>query len=125
MLLTRLGDKSRMVITGDLEQNDLGMKVNGLEDFLDKFKGRRSNSISSIEFHRNDVEREKVVREVLDIYSGNKIPECYMDVQDEHFEDIHSDTSHTSDELRIPDMMDISGKITILDEDEFDLPNFL
>jgi len=82
MLLTRLGEKSKMIITGDLEQNDLGKKMNGLEDFLDKFRGRRSDSISSIEFNICDVEREKVVREVLDIYSGNTIPLSYMDTID-------------------------------------------
>jgi len=73
MLLTRIGEGTRLVITGDLEQNDKHGNMNGLKDFLDKIKGRRSDSISSIEFNTADIERENVVREVLEIYNGNKL----------------------------------------------------
>ena len=76
MLLTRLGENSRLAITGDLEQHDRGEDINGLDDFLSKFKGKRSDSISSVEFDRNDIEREKIVKEVLEIYSGD-IPHVY------------------------------------------------
>jgi phosphate starvation-inducible PhoH-like protein len=76
MLLTRLGENSRLVITGDLEQFDRNHEFNGLDDFLNKFKGKRSSSISSFEFSRNDIQREEVVKEVLDIYSGD-IPSTY------------------------------------------------
>lgn len=76
MLLTRLGENSRLVITGDLEQHDRGEEQNGLEDFLEKFRGKRSSSITSFEFQRGDIQRDDVVKEVLDIYSGD-IPETY------------------------------------------------
>lgn len=78
MLLTRLGENSRMVITGDLEQHDRAGEINGMEDFLGKFKGKRSSSISSFEFDKSDIQREEVVKEVLDIYSGD-MPIAYMD----------------------------------------------
>jgi len=78
MLLTRLGENSRLVITGDLEQNDRAGEINGMDDFLNKFKGRRSSSISSFEFDKTDIQREEVVKEVLDIYSGD-IPPNYTD----------------------------------------------
>lgn len=76
MLLTRLGENSRLVITGDLEQYDRPNETNGLEDFLDKFRGRRSSSIGSFEFNRSDIQREEVVKEILDIYGGD-IPANY------------------------------------------------
>jgi len=76
MLMTRLGENSRLVITGDLEQYDRLHEVNGLEDFLSKFRGKRSSSISSFEFQRGDIQREDVVKEVLDIYGGD-IPANY------------------------------------------------
>jgi phosphate starvation-inducible PhoH-like protein len=76
MLLTRLGENSRLVITGDLEQYDRPNEINGLEDFLDKFRGRRSSSIGSFEFNRSDIQREEVVKEILDIYGGD-IPANY------------------------------------------------
>lgn len=82
MLMTRLGENSRMVITGDLEQHDRGSELNGMEDFLNKFKGKRSSSISSFEFDRADIQREEVVKEVLDIYSGD-LPSYYIENNDE------------------------------------------
>lgn len=78
MLMTRLGENSRLVITGDLDQHDRVNEMNGLEDFLNKFKGKRSSSISSVEFQSEDIQREEVVKEVLDIYGGD-IPKCYQD----------------------------------------------
>jgi phosphate starvation-inducible PhoH-like protein len=82
MLLTRLGDQSRLVITGDLDQHDKAAEQNGLEDFLDKFKGKRSSSIGSFEFDRSDIQREEVVKEVLDIYAGEHIPSGYASNDD-------------------------------------------
>ena len=74
MLLTRLGENSRLIITGDLEQHDRINEINGLEDFLEKFNGKRSSSITSVEFQKDDIQREEVVKEVLDIYSTEKDP---------------------------------------------------
>jgi len=82
MLMTRLGENSRLVITGDLEQYDRISELNGLDDFLNKFRGRRSSSISSFEFQRSDIQREEVVKEVLDIYGGD-IPACYRELIEE------------------------------------------
>ena len=73
MLLTRIGENTKLVITGDLEQNDLKDK-NGLEDFLNKMKGKRSSSINSVEFNNEDIEREDVVKEVLELYQTNIHP---------------------------------------------------
>lgn len=84
MLLTRLGENSRLIITGDLEQYDKPNEVNGLEDFLNKFKGKRSSSIGSFNFERDDIQREEVVKEVLNIYAGEQLPNDYMnDVSDD------------------------------------------
>jgi len=99
MLLTRLGENSRLIITGDLEQYDRINEINGLEDFLNKFKGKRSSSISSFEFDKSDIQREEVVREVLDIYSSSEIPENYICQNKELlFENQeHSETESLSD----------------------------
>ena len=74
MLLTRLGENSRLVVTGDLQQFDRAFEQNGLEDFLRKFRAKResseqkSESIAAFEFEKSDIQREEVVKEVLDIY---------------------------------------------------------
>lgn len=83
MLLTRLGENSRLVITGDLEQFDRNNEQNGLDDFLSKFRGKRSSSITSYEFQRSDIQREDVVREVLDIYSREVVPEDYKEEKED------------------------------------------
>ena len=85
MLLTRIGENTRLIITGDCDQHDRKNEINGLEDFLNKIKGRRSDSISSIEFDKKDVEREDVVREVLEIYETNKVFYDKDDVIDDIF----------------------------------------
>jgi phosphate starvation-inducible PhoH-like protein len=92
MLLTRLGENSRLIITGDLEQYDRINELNGLEDFLSKFKGKRSTSISSFEFQRSDIQREDVVKEVLDIYSGD-IPITYelSEIEEQNDKDLEND----------------------------------
>ena len=36
MLLTRIGENTKLIITGDLDQNDQPFETNGLEDFLNK-----------------------------------------------------------------------------------------
>ena len=77
MLLTRIGENTKLVITGDLDQVDHTTNLNGLEDFLNKFKGKRSDSITNIEFEKKDIEREEVVKEILQIYSGDNIPFSY------------------------------------------------
>lgn len=95
MLLTRLGENSRMIITGDLQQHDRIGEINGLQDFLEKFKGCRSSSISSIEFETCDIEREEVVKEILDIYSGG-VPQTYLEINSNSGSSVSSnDTLYT------------------------------
>lgn len=75
MLLTRIGHNTKIVITGDLDQHDKAKsgEMNGLEDFTNKLRKRRSSSISSIEFTHNDIEREEVVKEVLELYNDDDL----------------------------------------------------
>jgi phosphate starvation-inducible PhoH-like protein len=70
MLLTRLGENSKMVVTGDLNQADR-LKDNGLVDFIDKIKGQRLDHIDAVYFDSHDIERHKAVKEVLDLYGDN------------------------------------------------------
>jgi phosphate starvation-inducible PhoH-like protein len=69
MLTTRLGQGSKMVITGDLKQSDR-MTNNGLLDIMNKLKVYQgdSSSIKVVEMGFEDVERSAVVSKILDIY---------------------------------------------------------
>lgn len=78
MLMTRLGDHSKMVITGDLYQSDRGMQ-NGLSDFLEKMKKEtkenhqkeeyKENQIKYVELDKEDIQRSPIVSRILDIYN--------------------------------------------------------
>lgn len=67
MLLTRLGENSNMVVTGDLAQADR-LKDNGLIDFITKIEGRKTQHIDVVRFDQRDIERHKAVAEVLNLY---------------------------------------------------------
>jgi len=68
MLLTRLGENSRMVVTGDLNQADRP-RENGLLDFCDLYsQGGDYRMIAMARFETKDVERHPVVKEILHIY---------------------------------------------------------
>lgn len=68
MLLTRIGERSHMVLTGDLKQHDRGFAQNGLKDFLDRLVGRNMASMEVCKFGREHIERDPLVADVLDIY---------------------------------------------------------
>jgi phosphate starvation-inducible protein PhoH and related proteins len=72
MLLTRIGEGSRMVVTGDIQQTDRKEAQNGLLDFSKLYQiYKRSEYINMVEFNYTDIERHPAVKEVLDIY-GDK-----------------------------------------------------
>ena len=68
MLLTRIGEGSSMIITGDLKQHDRGFEKNGLKDFLERFAQRNMRSMAVCVFRREHIERDPLVSEVLEIY---------------------------------------------------------
>jgi phosphate starvation-inducible PhoH-like protein len=68
MLLTRLGENSRMVVTGDLNQADRPTE-NGLLQFCELYgQGGDYRMIAMARFETRDVERHPVVKEILNIY---------------------------------------------------------
>ena len=67
MLLTRIGEGSTLVVTGDLDQADRG-DDNGLKDFLDRVEAKQSDRIKVVRFNSSEIERHPVVEEVLNIY---------------------------------------------------------
>ena len=69
MFLTRIGERSRMVITGDLTQTDLPKGVkSGLKDACETLE-----HVEEIAFHRftpGDVVRHKLVSKIVDAYEN-------------------------------------------------------
>ena len=79
MLTTRIGLNSKMVITGDLKQTDKGDN-SGLSDFVNRFEiykkydiNAQKNSsdnknIEVIYLGKSDIERNPIVKKIIDIY---------------------------------------------------------
>jgi phosphate starvation-inducible PhoH-like protein len=68
MLLTRLGEGSKMVVTGDLRQADR-LEDNGLLEFCELLESRQHlTHIAVQEFEMKDIERHDAVKEILKIY---------------------------------------------------------
>lgn len=70
MLLTRLGEGSRMAVTGDLAQADR-IKDNGLIRFVQKLQSNNSDRLDIVHFAQGDIERHEAVKEVLKIYGDS------------------------------------------------------
>jgi len=68
MLLTRLGEGSKMVVTGDLAQADR-LNDNGLINFCNLISDKVGlQHIDIVQFDARDIERHNAVKEVLKIY---------------------------------------------------------
>jgi len=71
MLLTRLGESSRMVVTGDLSQTDLPIGVkSGLRDASEILQD--VEGIEFTHFSKQDVIRHPLVSKIVDAYDKNK-----------------------------------------------------
>ena len=69
MLLTRLGEESKMVVTGDVKQTDRREGDNGLLDFDRLLQDADSSQyIDWVKFGHKEIERHPAVAEVLRIY---------------------------------------------------------
>lgn len=67
MLLTRIGDNSKMVILGDLQQSDIETR-NGLEDIIDRIECVDLEYIDHVRMLDDDVVRHPCVSEILGLY---------------------------------------------------------
>lgn len=73
LLLTRLGEKSRIIVTGDLNQYDQKLNNNGLIDFIFKLKNYQSDYIETINFTKDEIERHPAIKDILKIYGEEEL----------------------------------------------------
>ena len=87
MLTTRIGDHSKLVITGDLKQSDRNLN-NGLLDIIEKLKiykntlkkSKKDANVELIELDSSDIQRSPIVSQILEIYNSNGISNEYEEV---------------------------------------------
>ena len=66
MMLTRLGEDSKMVITGDPMQCDLA--ESGLVDLVDRMSYKELEYLEHIVLGDEDIQRHEAVKEILELY---------------------------------------------------------
>ena len=69
MLMTRIGQDSKIIITGDVEQADRNRGDNGLMDLCERLEQRTVNGIAVCALETRDVQRHKIIGDVLKLYA--------------------------------------------------------
>lgn len=69
MLMTRIGENSKIVITGDVEQADRTKANNGLADLSRRLKEGGVRGIAVCDLDNRDIQRHKIIDSVLKLYS--------------------------------------------------------
>lgn len=68
MIMTRIGEGSKIVITGDIEQTDRRSADNGLQDLETRLKQSPVEGIELCGFDLKDVQRHRIIPHVLNLY---------------------------------------------------------
>jgi phosphate starvation-inducible PhoH-like protein len=115
MLTTRIGENSKMAITGDLKQSDRGSD-NGLLDIMAKIKNYRQYcerngcnmdpyacGIEMVEMNKGDIERSPIVSKILEIYNpkpirDNQDLEMNIEYSTTDFSTVEDDHSYTDEQ---------------------------
>ena len=69
MFVTRLGEGSRYIITGDLAESDIKKGMSGLEDAIKRFAG--IHGVGLAQFKEKDIVRHSLVRRLLKRYKDS------------------------------------------------------
>jgi phosphate starvation-inducible PhoH-like protein len=69
MLMTRIGQNSKIVITGDVEQADRSTVNNGLLDLCNRLQNRDVTGIAVCKMESRDIQRHKIIGSVLKLYA--------------------------------------------------------
>ena len=69
MLMTRIGENSKIVITGDVEQADRNRGNNGLMDLCQRLQEGGVKGIAVCHLDNQDIQRHRIIDSVLKLYS--------------------------------------------------------
>ena len=69
MLLTRIGENSKILVTGDVEQTDRVKGNNGLADLCERLKEGGVKGIAVCNLDDRDIQRHRIISSVLTLYA--------------------------------------------------------
>jgi len=70
MLLTRIGEGSRIVVTGDVEQADRAKSNNGLIDLCERLQKAGVKGVDVCQLTDRDIQRHPIIGKILEMYSN-------------------------------------------------------
>lgn len=68
MLLTRVGQGSKITVTGDVEQADRCQNDNGLLDLVDRLKSQQVTGLDVVKLNGRDIQRHPMISSLLGLY---------------------------------------------------------
>lgn len=71
MILTRIGEGSKIVLTGDTDQTDRRKSENGLLDLENKLLTWNIPGLEICRFDKKDIQRHRIIEHVLKMYGDN------------------------------------------------------
>ena len=69
MLLSRIGENSKIVVTGDVEQADRKASENGLLDLTQRLVEKGGDGIAVCNLGKRDIQRHPIIDTVLELYA--------------------------------------------------------
>ena len=70
MLMTRIGENSKIVITGDIEQADRNRGNNGLMDLCQRLQDQTVAGITVCNMENRDIQRHSIIDSVIRLYAN-------------------------------------------------------
>jgi phosphate starvation-inducible PhoH-like protein len=72
-ILTRLGENSKMIFLGDVEQIDLkNKKDSSLSNLVNRIKNKPTNGVEVVEFGKEDIVRHKLTSYFIDLFEDEQ-----------------------------------------------------
>jgi phosphate starvation-inducible protein PhoH and related proteins len=71
LFVTRMGESSKVIVTGDVSQYDIAKKDIGLESFINLMEG--INGVASHKFTDKDIVRAKILKDIVKRYEKWKL----------------------------------------------------
>ena len=68
MLLSRIGQGSKITVTGDVEQADRKIIDNGLLDLSERLKSQQVNGLDVVKLTGRDIQRHPMISSLLALY---------------------------------------------------------
>jgi hypothetical protein len=117
-LLTRIGENTKFIISGDLDQSDKynDVKASGLYDAMDRL--RAVSEIGFFKFELTDIVRNQIISKILECYLPKKVkPELITEDAKENHYDMTIQNTLTTEKHLINEVEQGNSELLFIDAD--------